>query len=83
MSTNQIPPVIAVQDLRKSFGDTIAVDGLSFTVRAGQVLGLLGPNGAGKTTTIKMLTTLLTIDGGRASVAGFDLATLQSMATDR
>ena len=79
MSTHQIPPVIEVRDLQKSFGDTIAVDGLSFTVRAGQVLGLLGPNGAGKTTTIKMLTTLLTIDGGRASVAGFDLATQPRM----
>jgi len=79
MSTIQSPPVIQVQDLRKSFGDSVAVDGLSFTVEAGSVLGLLGPNGAGKTTTIKMLTTLLTLDGGSASVAGFDVATQPRM----
>ena len=66
MSTHQTPPIIEVTDLRKSFGDTLAVDGLSFTVEAGKVLGLLGPNGAGKTTTIKMLTTIIAIDGGSA-----------------
>ena len=71
--------MIEVRGLRKSFGDTIAVDGLSFDVRAGSVLGLLGPNGAGKTTTIKMLTTLLPIDGGTASVAGFDVASQARM----
>jgi ABC-2 type transport system ATP-binding protein len=71
--------MIEVSGLRKSFGDTVAVDGLSFDVRAGSVLGLLGPNGAGKTTTIKMLTTLLSIDGGAASVAGFDVATQPRM----
>jgi ABC-2 type transport system ATP-binding protein len=79
MSTTQSPPIIQVSGLRKSFGDTIAVDGLSFEVRAGSVLGLLGPNGAGKTTTIKMLTTLFSIDGGSASVAGFDVATQPRM----
>jgi ABC-2 type transport system ATP-binding protein len=67
--------VIIADGLSKSFGDQIAVDNLSFTVARGSVLGLLGPNGAGKTTTINMLTTLLPIDSGRASVAGFDLAT--------
>ena len=65
--------MIEAIELRKSFGDTVAVDGLSFSVAPGSVLGLLGPNGAGKTTTIKMLTTLLPIDGGRASVAGVDV----------
>ena len=79
MSTTQSPPIIQASGLRKSFGDTIAVDGLSFEVRAGSVLGLLGPNGAGKTTTIKMLTTLFSIDGGSASVAGFDVATQPRM----
>jgi ABC-2 type transport system ATP-binding protein len=68
-------PVIAADGLRKQFGDTIAVDGLSFSVAPGSILGLLGPNGAGKTTTIKLLTTLLPADGGRASVAGFDVGT--------
>lgn len=44
--------VIQVQDLRKSYGETRAVDGLSFTVLSGEVFGMLGPNGAGKTTTV-------------------------------
>ena len=73
MSTSQAPVIEAV-DLGKTFGDTRAVDGLSFSVAAGSVLGLLGPNGAGKTTTIRMLTTLLPIDAGRATVAGVDVA---------
>ncbi|MGI9647576.1 MAG: ATP-binding cassette domain-containing protein [Acidimicrobiia bacterium] len=79
MSIHETEPVIKVRDLRKSFDDTTAVDGLSFDVEAGSVLGLLGPNGAGKTTTIKMLTTLLTLDGGSASVAGFDVASQPQM----
>jgi ABC-2 type transport system ATP-binding protein len=68
-------PVIVADGLRKRFGDTTAVDGLSFSVAPGSVLGLLGPNGAGKTTTINLLTTLLPADGGIASVAGFDVST--------
>ena len=81
MSTNErdaarsATPVIEAVGLRKRFGDVAAVDGLSFSVPAGTVLGLLGPNGAGKTTTVKLLTTLLPIDDGRASVAGHDVAT--------
>lgn len=67
--------MIEAVGLQKSFGDTRAVDGLSFSVAAGSVLGLLGPNGAGKTTTVKMLTTLLPIDQGRARVAGIDIGT--------
>ncbi|MCB0916119.1 MAG: ATP-binding cassette domain-containing protein [Actinobacteria bacterium] len=65
---------LRVQALGKSFGDVQAVADVSFEVRAGQVVGLLGPNGAGKTTTVKMLTTLIPIDSGSASVAGFDVA---------
>jgi ABC-2 type transport system ATP-binding protein len=68
-------PVIEAVRLHKRFGDTVAVDGLSFTVPSGSILGLLGPNGAGKTTTIKLLTTLLPIDEGSARVAGYDVAT--------
>jgi ABC-2 type transport system ATP-binding protein len=69
------PPVIIAEDLHKSFGETNAVCGLSFSVASGTILGLLGPNGAGKTTAINMLTTLLDIDRGSASVDGFDVAT--------
>jgi ABC-2 type transport system ATP-binding protein len=67
-------PVIVAEGLYKSYGETEAVLDLSFEAWAGSVFALLGPNGAGKTTTINMLTTLLPIDQGRASVAGFDLA---------
>jgi len=52
-----------------------AVDGLSFSVRCGQIFGLLGPNGAGKTTTLKILTTLISPTSGRAAVLGFDVTT--------
>ena len=69
------PPIaVAARGLTKNFGDTRAVVDLSFDARAGEVTGLLGPNGAGKTTTIKMLTTLLSIDAGAASIAGIDVA---------
>ena len=68
------PIAVAARGLCKSFGDTAAVADLSFEARAGEVTGLLGPNGAGKTTTIKMLTTLLSIDAGTASIAGIDVA---------
>lgn len=68
------PIAVAARGLCKSFGDTEAVVDLSFEARAGEVTGLLGPNGAGKTTTIKMLTTLLSIDAGTASIAGIDVA---------
>ena len=67
-------PVIEATGLRKRFGDTLAVDGLSFSVPPGSILGLLGPNGAGKTTNLKLLTTLLPIDEGSATVAGHDVA---------
>ena len=66
---------IEVDDLRKSFDEVEAVRGVSFEVAAGEVFGFLGPNGAGKTTTVRMLTTLLLPTGGRAEVAGFDVAT--------
>ena len=68
-------PVIAVKNLRKTFGSVEAVKDVSFEVQSGQVLGLLGPNGAGKTTTINMVTTLLQIDAGEATVGGFDVRT--------
>lgn len=66
---------IQAEGLRKSYGDQVAVEGLDLTVPTGTVLGLLGPNGAGKTTTVRVLSTLLAPDGGRAVVAGHDVAT--------
>lgn len=65
---------ILVEDLRKSYGDLRAVDGLSFAVEQGEVFGLLGPNGAGKTTTVEILIGLRERDGGSVQVAGFDPA---------
>ncbi len=59
---------IHVEDLRKTFGDVRALDGLAFTVEPGSVFGFLGPNGAGKTTTIRILTGLARASGGRAWV---------------
>jgi ABC-2 type transport system ATP-binding protein len=70
--------IIATSDLRKSFrtrnGQVEAVRGVSIDVAPGEIFGFLGPNGAGKTTTLRMLTTLLPIDSGTATVAGFDVA---------
>jgi ABC-2 type transport system ATP-binding protein len=70
--------IISTTELRKSFrskqGPIEAVRGVSIEVRRGEIFGFLGPNGAGKTTTLRMLTTLLPIDGGKATVAGIDVA---------
>src|SRR5262249_50062423 len=64
--------VIAVSDLRKSYGKTVALNGLDLTVGEGEVHGFLGPNGAGKTTTIRILLGLLRGDGGTARLLGGD-----------
>jgi ABC-2 type transport system ATP-binding protein len=64
---------IVVEGLVKRFGETTALAGVDLTVAEGTVLGLLGPNGAGKTTIVRILTTLLQPDGGRAEVAGVDV----------
>ncbi|MEK7459112.1 MAG: ATP-binding cassette domain-containing protein [Patescibacteria group bacterium] len=66
---------IVAHNITKSFGNFRAVDDVSFVVQKGAVLGLLGPNGAGKTTIVRILSTLTAPDGGRVSVAGFDVAT--------
>src|SRR5665213_863140 len=67
-------PAIVVENVHKSFGDVHALSGIDFAVERGKVLGLLGPNGAGKTTAVKILTTLLHPDRGRALVEGRDVA---------
>lgn len=66
--------VISVKGLRKSFNDLNVLKGISFNVSRGTIMALLGPNGAGKTTTIRILSTLLQADGGKASIAGYDVA---------
>ena len=66
-------PAVEAIDLVKRFGDNAAVDGVSFVVPEGTVLGLLGPNGSGKTTTVRMLTTLSVPTSGTGRVAGHDI----------
>ena len=68
-------PAVLVEQLERTFGDKRAVDRVDLTVQEGEIYGFLGPNGAGKSTTVKMLCTLLRPTGGRALVAGFDVAT--------
>jgi ABC-2 type transport system ATP-binding protein len=68
-----VEAAVAVQGLTKNYGDLVAVGGVDFSVRAGEVFGFLGPNGAGKSTTIKMLCTLVEPTAGTAQVAGFDV----------
>jgi len=65
--------MIEVNGLVKQFGDFTAVDGATFKINPGEIVGFLGPNGAGKTTTIKMITGLLAPDAGEALVAGLDI----------
>ncbi|SEM03682.1 daunorubicin resistance protein DrrA family ABC transporter ATP-binding protein [Streptacidiphilus jiangxiensis] len=66
---------IAVQGLRKAYGDKVVLDGIDFEVASGSVFSLLGPNGAGKTTTVNIATTLMRADAGTVHVAGHDVAT--------
>jgi ABC-2 type transport system ATP-binding protein len=64
---------IVAEDLRKSYGRILALDGLGLSAEQGTVTALLGPNGSGKTTTVRILTTLLKPDSGQANVAGLDV----------
>jgi len=66
-------PIIQTNDLTKKFGNLTAVDHLNLTIEDGEIFGLLGPNGAGKTTAILMLTTVIHLTEGTATVAGFDI----------
>jgi len=67
------PPAVAVEALVKRFGETTALDGVSFSVRAGELFGFIGPDGAGKTTLFRILATLLVPDSGTARVLGTDV----------
>ncbi len=66
--------VLQIREARKSFGATLALDGLSFELRAGELLGLLGPNGAGKTTLIRAISGRVRLDGGTVAMFGRELA---------
>ncbi|MFD3776502.1 ATP-binding cassette domain-containing protein [Streptomyces sp. NPDC058612] len=70
----QSPAAVSAVGLRKSYGDKTVLDGIDLHIPAGSVFALLGPNGAGKTTVVKILSTLVSADGGQTRVAGHDIA---------
>ena len=78
-----IPKVLSVRDLRKQYGATVAVDGISFEVKRNEIVGLLGPNGAGKTTTINMILGVLEPTSGTILVEDLDIATRRSQVLER
>lgn len=65
--------MISLKNLTKKYGETLAVNGISFEIKKGEIVGLLGPNGAGKSTTIRMITCYLNPTSGSATVAGYDI----------
>lgn len=75
--------MLVVENLRKNYAGATAVDGISFQVRRGEIVGLLGPNGAGKTTTINMILGVLEPTSGRVLIEGIDLAKHRSRALSR
>jgi len=75
--------MLSVTALRKVYGDTVAVDGISFDVNRNEIVGLLGPNGAGKTTTINMILGVLEPDAGTIHIEGLDIASNRSQAAAR
>ena len=80
MNASNNHTLIEAQNLKKSYGDKVAVDTISFGVYAGEIFGFLGPNGAGKTTTIKMIVGLLEPTSGTVRVAGYDVQTQPVLA---
>jgi ABC-2 type transport system ATP-binding protein len=75
--------VLSVMELRKAYGDRVAVDGVSFDVGRNEIVGLLGPNGAGKTTTINMILGVLEPSSGTIRIEDVDIATDRSRALER
>lgn len=73
MTSPAVPPAVSLTELTRSFGDTLAVDRLSFSVRPGELFGIVGPDGAGKTTTLRMLAGILPPTSGSAQVQGVDV----------
>ena len=78
-----MPNVLSVTELRKEYGDTLAVDGISFEVGRNEIVGLLGPNGAGKTTTINMILGVVQPSSGGIRIEGVDLAAHRPQALER
>jgi ABC-2 type transport system ATP-binding protein len=76
-------PALVVDNLRKRYANVTAVDGVSFTVGRGEIVGLLGPNGAGKTTTINMILGVLEATGGSVTIDGIDIAKDRARALKR
>ena len=74
---------IEAREIRYSYGATLAVDGISFTVGQGEVVGFLGPNGAGKSTTVKLITGMLRPDEGTISMLGYDVSREQARVHER
>src|SRR5579859_4765177 len=83
MDMNEPEIMIDAHDLHRNFGDKVAVAGISFSVRRGEIFGLLGPNGAGKTTTIRLLTGQIDPSGGSATVAGCDVVKERARLKER
>ena len=77
-----IPKVLSVDRLRRFYGDTVAVDDVSFEVGRGEIVGLLGPNGAGKTTTINMILGVLEPTSGTIRIEGADIVTSRALALE-
>jgi ABC-2 type transport system ATP-binding protein len=74
INVNAVENAIQVDHIVKKYGDFTAVDDVSFFVKEEEIFGLLGPNGAGKSTLIRMMTTLIPITSGVATIAGFDVS---------
>jgi len=75
VSTEVKPPYLVLDRVSKRYGDVVALHGITFEVRAGEIFGLVGSNGAGKTTAMRMLCGLLKPSSGKATIAGFDVYT--------